>query len=85
MMDYSKLISPSIQSLAPSGIRKFFDIAAEMKDAISLGVGEQGQLLSSCPVGAVTPAHSQLHLTPGSSLWAPEFQSVLTVCLTHLS
>lgn len=40
MMDYSKLISPSIQSLAPSGIRKFFDIATEMKDAISLGVGE---------------------------------------------
>lgn len=40
MMDYSKLISPSIQSLAPSGIRKFFDIAAEMKDVISLGVGE---------------------------------------------
>lgn len=40
MMDYSKLISPTIGSLAPSGIRKFFDIAAEMKDAISLGVGE---------------------------------------------
>lgn len=40
MMDYSKLISPGIQALAPSGIRKFFDIAAEMKDAISLGVGE---------------------------------------------
>ncbi len=40
MIDYSKLISPEISSLAPSGIRKFFDIAAEMKDAISLGVGE---------------------------------------------
>ena len=40
MMDYSKLISPHISDLAPSGIRKFFDIAAEMKDAISLGVGE---------------------------------------------
>ncbi|MBQ8808345.1 MAG: aminotransferase class I/II-fold pyridoxal phosphate-dependent enzyme [Clostridia bacterium] len=40
MMDYSKLISPTIADLAPSGIRKFFDIAAEMKDAISLGVGE---------------------------------------------
>ena len=40
---------------------------------------KQGQLLSSCPV---TPAHSQLHLTPGRSLWAPEFQSVLIVCLT---
>ena len=40
MMDYSKLISESISSLAPSGIRKFFDVAAEMKDVISLGVGE---------------------------------------------
>lgn len=40
MIDYSKLISPHISELAPSGIRKFFDIAAEMKDAISLGVGE---------------------------------------------
>ena len=40
MMDYSKLIAPHISDLAPSGIRKFFDIAAEMKDAISLGVGE---------------------------------------------
>lgn len=40
MMDYSRLIAPTISSLAPSGIRKFFDIAAEMKDAISLGVGE---------------------------------------------
>lgn len=27
-------------SLRPSGIRKFFDIVSEMKDAISLGVGE---------------------------------------------
>ena len=40
MMDYSRLIAPTISSLAPSGIRKFFDIASEMKDAISLGVGE---------------------------------------------
>ncbi len=27
-------------ALKPSGIRKFFDIVSEMKDAISLGVGE---------------------------------------------
>ena len=40
MIDYSKLISKHIQSIPPSGIRKFFDIAAEMKDALSLGVGE---------------------------------------------
>ncbi len=29
-----------IQTIKPSGIRKFFDIVYEMKDAISLGVGE---------------------------------------------
>ncbi len=29
-----------VREIPPSGIRKFFDIAAEMKDAISLGVGE---------------------------------------------
>ncbi|MBQ3022723.1 MAG: aminotransferase class I/II-fold pyridoxal phosphate-dependent enzyme [Clostridia bacterium] len=40
MIDYDKLIAPSVTALAPSGIRKFFDIAAEMKDVISLGVGE---------------------------------------------
>lgn len=40
MMDYDKLISEHIRVLPPSGIRKFFDIVSEMKDAISLGVGE---------------------------------------------
>lgn len=29
-----------VRNIPPSGIRKFFDVAAEMKDAISLGVGE---------------------------------------------
>ena len=33
-------LSPAVRSIAPSGIRKFFDIAATMKDVISLGVGE---------------------------------------------
>ena len=33
-------LSEKCVSLKPSGIRKFFDIVAEMKDAISLGVGE---------------------------------------------
>lgn len=40
MMDYDKLVSEHIKVLPPSGIRKFFDIVSEMKDAISLGVGE---------------------------------------------
>lgn len=33
-------LSDEIVKLEPSGIRKFFDIVSEMKDAISLGVGE---------------------------------------------
>jgi len=33
-------LSEKIVTIPPSGIRKFFDIASEMKDAISLGVGE---------------------------------------------
>lgn len=33
-------LSDTIVGIKPSGIRKFFDIVSEMKDAISLGVGE---------------------------------------------
>lgn len=33
-------LSDKIVAIPPSGIRKFFDIVSEMKDAISLGVGE---------------------------------------------
>lgn len=33
-------LSQVVQEIKPSGIRKFFDIVSEMKDAISLGVGE---------------------------------------------
>ena len=33
-------LSDKVQDIKPSGIRKFFDIVTEMKDAISLGVGE---------------------------------------------
>ena len=33
-------LSDVIVNIEPSGIRKFFDIVSEMKDAISLGVGE---------------------------------------------
>lgn len=34
------VLSQQVIDLKPSGIRKFFDIVSEMKDAISLGVGE---------------------------------------------
>ena len=40
MMDYDKILSRRAVAIKPSGIRRFFDIAAEMDDVISLGVGE---------------------------------------------
>ncbi|WP_294548033.1 aminotransferase class I/II-fold pyridoxal phosphate-dependent enzyme [uncultured Pseudoflavonifractor sp.] len=39
-MNYQQIMSQRIQEVQPSGIRRFFDILEEMKDAISLGVGE---------------------------------------------
>lgn len=39
-MDYQSLINKTACEIPPSGIRKFFDIAAEMDDVISLSVGE---------------------------------------------
>ena len=46
--DIQKVLSPVVTGIPPSGIRKFFDIVSEMKDAISLGVGEPD---------FITPAH----------------------------
>ncbi len=40
MMDYTKILSLTVQQMKPSGIRKFFDIANTMEGVISLGVGE---------------------------------------------
>ena len=40
MIDYSKILSQKALAIKPSGIRRFFDIAAEMDGVISLGVGE---------------------------------------------
>ncbi|MBQ5327570.1 MAG: aminotransferase class I/II-fold pyridoxal phosphate-dependent enzyme [Oscillospiraceae bacterium] len=39
-MDYSKVLSEKVAELKPSGIRKFFDLAAEVKDVIALTIGE---------------------------------------------
>ena len=36
----TKPLSKMVETIKPSGIRKFFDIVSEMKDSISLGVGE---------------------------------------------
>ena len=39
-MNYDELLAPAAKAMSPSGIRKFFDLAADMPHCISLGVGE---------------------------------------------
>ena len=39
-MNYNQYLNQRIASVPPSGIRRFFDLAAGMQDTISLGVGE---------------------------------------------
>lgn len=39
-MNIGDSILPKIKNMPPSGIRKYFDLINEMKDAISLGIGE---------------------------------------------
>ncbi len=39
-MNYDRFLNSRITAVPPSGIRRFFDLAATMKDTISLGVGE---------------------------------------------
>ena len=41
MIDYDTLVNRNVKRIKPSGIRKFFDIANEMDDVISLSVGER--------------------------------------------
>lgn len=40
MINYSDFLNPTVADIKPSGIRKFFSIAEEMENVISLGVGE---------------------------------------------
>lgn len=40
MIDYQSFINDKIKQVKPSGIRKFFDIAVEMDNVISLSIGE---------------------------------------------
>ena len=39
-MNYDELLAPAAKAMRPSGIRKFFDLAADMPHCISLAVGE---------------------------------------------
>lgn len=40
MIDYNSMLSQTVQDIKPSGIRKFFDMLADMGDVVALTVGQ---------------------------------------------
>ena len=63
-------LNDTIVNIKPSGIRKFFDIVSEMKDAISLGVGEPDfdTPWHICEEGIYSLEKSRTHYTSNSGL-----------------
>jgi aminotransferase len=63
-------ISNRVQSVPPSGIRRFFDIAATMKNVISLGIGEP-DFVTPEPIlkaGMASLQHGETHYTSNSGI-----------------
>lgn len=65
-----KFIADRIEMVPPSGIRKFFDIAATMDDVISLGIGEPD---FTSPAGVIQAGiealkHGETHYTSNNGL-----------------
>ncbi|MBX3083542.1 MAG: aminotransferase class I/II-fold pyridoxal phosphate-dependent enzyme [Anaerolineae bacterium] len=61
-------ISQRVQAVPPSGIRKFFDIAATMQDVISLGIGEPDFVTPQrvLDAGINSLRHGETHYTSNS-------------------
>jgi aminotransferase len=63
-----QVLSERVAGLKPSGIRKFFDIAATMKDVISLGIGEP-DFVTPAPIldaGIASLSQGETHYTSNS-------------------
>ncbi|MEZ0535933.1 aminotransferase class I/II-fold pyridoxal phosphate-dependent enzyme [Caldicellulosiruptoraceae bacterium PP1] len=75
-MNIENFLSETVKSIPPSGIRKFFDIVSEMKDAISLGVGEPDfvtpWVVREAGIYAIEDGHT--HYTSNSGLKELRFE-----------
>lgn len=69
-MNYEKVLSNAAKTIEPSGIRRFFDLAAEMEGVISLGVGEPDFVTPDHirKVGIETLEKGQTHYTANAGL-----------------
>ena len=77
-------LSERVATLKPSGIRKFFDIAATMKEVISLGIGEP-DFTTPQPIleaGIRSLQHGQTHYTSNAGIM--ELRQALSLHLEKL-
>jgi len=77
-------VSDRVQTIPPSGIRKFFDIAATMDDVISLGIGEP-DFVTPAPIlqaGIRSLEEGETHYTSNSGIL--ELRQALSAHLERL-
>src|SRR6476659_8146683 len=77
-------IARRIQAVPPSGIRRFFDIAATMDDVISLGIGEP-DFVTPAPIvqaGVASLQRGETHYTSNSGIL--ELRELLSAQLARL-
>lgn len=79
-----RALSRTVENLAPSGIRKFFDIAAQMHDVISLSVGEPDFVTpwSICESAYASMKEGHTHYTSNSG--TPELRRAIAEHLNEL-
>ena len=70
-MNYARFLNPRVCAVPPSGIRRFFDLASTMRDAISLGVGEPDFItpyhIRSAAINSIVDGETQY--TPNRGLY----------------
>ncbi len=77
-------LSAKVRSVPPSGIRRFFDIIATMKDVISLGVGEPDFVTPAHIVQAGVHSLEQGNTAYTSNSGLLELRQLLSAHLKHL-
>lgn len=76
-MNTEQLIARSVSEVPPSGIRKFFDIASDMKNVISMSVGEPDFVTpwNVCQAAIDSIERGETHYTSNSGM--PELRALI--------
>ncbi len=77
-------VAPHIQSVPPSGIRRFFDIAASMENVISLGIGEPDFVTPSAIMDAAVASLAAGKTGYTSNAGLPELREAIAIHLYNL-